>query len=268
MQKGWLNRTLGGRVIEHVPCPNPGSPVDEGAPAVGVLHTIEGSLSSGMGVFHQHFAPHFTLDAHQTLQLVPLGTMAAALENHVGGVETNAIARVQIEVAGSSKTTPWLWDEATTTAVADLVATVSKAAQIPLERPFADQMPALPWAIESFSRRHAGTWGHVAGWYGHVEVPENSHWDPGALRWSVLLDEARTFGGGLVVELGEVNPAVAPASLPAWYWIWVQWRLGEGHFKGLGPANPARRPSEVPATIPHWACVKLAGFLAGRTHAA
>ena len=179
MQNGWLNRTLGGRVIQHVPCPNPGSPVNVGAPPAGVLHTIEGSLSSGMSVFHQHFAPHFALDAHETLQLVPLGTMAAALENHVGGVETNSITRVQIEVAGDSQTSPWLWDDATTNAVADLIATVSKAAGIPLDRPFPDQMPALPWATEAFSRRHAGKWGHVAGWYGHVEVPENSHWDPG-----------------------------------------------------------------------------------------
>jgi hypothetical protein len=268
MQKGWLNRTLGGRVIQHVPCPNPGSPVDEGAPPAGVLHTIEGSLSSGMGVFHRHFAPHFALDADAILQLVPLGTMAAALENHVGGVETNSIARVQIEVAGDSRTTPWLWNDVTTTTVADLIATVSKAAGIPLERPFPDRMPPLPWAMESFSRRHAGTWGRVAGWYGHVEVPENSHWDPGALRWSTLLARARTFAGGVVVNLTDANPEAAPATLPGWYWLWVQWRLGEGHFKGLGAANPARRPSDVPATIPHWAWVKLAGFLAARTQAA
>jgi hypothetical protein len=268
MQKGWLNRTLGGRIIQHVPCPNPGSPVNEAAPAAGVLHTIEGSLSSGMSVFHQHFAPHFTLDGHETLQLVPLGTMAAALENHVGGAETNSISRVQIEVAGSSQTTPWLWDDATTTAVADLVATVSKAAGIPLTRPFADQMPPLPWATAAFARRHAGKWGHVAGWYGHVEVPENDHWDPGALRWSTLLAKAGTFGGGLVIDIGEANPDVVPTPLPDWYWLWVQWRLGEGHFKGLGSANPARRPSNVPATIPHWAWIKLAGFLAARTHAA
>ena len=46
MQKGFLKTTLGGRQIEHIPCPHPSIPVDLEAPAVGVLHTVEGSLGS------------------------------------------------------------------------------------------------------------------------------------------------------------------------------------------------------------------------------
>jgi len=52
-------------------------------------------------------------------------------------------------------------------------------------------MPPTPWATYSFRRRKDGNWGRVSGWYGHVEVPENAHWDPGALRWSVLLENAK-----------------------------------------------------------------------------
>src|SRR5881398_2986648 len=46
---------------------------DTSAPPAGVLHTIEGNLESGIGVFRQHFAPHFALDGGQIVQLLPLG---------------------------------------------------------------------------------------------------------------------------------------------------------------------------------------------------
>jgi hypothetical protein len=34
-------------------------------------------------------------------------------------------------------------------------------------------------------RRHS-KFPSVPGWYGHVEIPENSHWDWGSLRWNDL----------------------------------------------------------------------------------
>jgi hypothetical protein len=39
MKKGFLTQTVGGRKIEHIPCPHPGQPVDLGAPPVAVMHT-------------------------------------------------------------------------------------------------------------------------------------------------------------------------------------------------------------------------------------
>jgi hypothetical protein len=262
VQRGWLTKTVGGRKIERVPCPNPGQAVDMSAPPTGVLHTIEGSLESGMGVFRQHFAPHFTLDAHRILQLIPLGTIAAALENRAGGVETNLITRAQIEVAGSSNTKPWSFDEPTTNALADLLATLVHAADIPLERPFPDAMPALPWATPDFSRRHAGKWGKVAGWYGHVEVPENAHWDVGAFKWSDLMQRARNVGGDRVpAAVAHPDPEDPPKPLPDWYWKWLAWFLGEGDFKQFGPRSAAHRPQDAPERIPAWAWVKAGQFV-------
>src|SRR5262249_13410513 len=99
MQTGFLSATLGGRKIEHIPCPNPGAAVNQSAPAAGVLHTIEGSLGGGLSVFQRHFAPHFALDGRRIVQMVPLGMIGSALENRAGGVETNSLVRAQIEVA-------------------------------------------------------------------------------------------------------------------------------------------------------------------------
>lgn len=265
MQHGWLTKTIDGRTIEHVPCPNPGGAVSEGAPPTGVIHTIEGSLDSGLAVFRVHYAPHFTLDGQRIIQLVPLGTMAGALENHPGGVETNSIARAQIELAGHSSEQSWICDDATSDALADLLATLADAAGIPLERPFPDAMPAKPWATYDFSRRKAGKWGHVAGWYGHVEVPENAHWDPGAFEWSTILERANALAGTSRTSLSaRTAQDTPPKTLPAWYWRWLAWFLGEGDFKKFGPRDFGHRPKEAPERIPAWAWVKAGQFTTAR----
>jgi hypothetical protein len=255
----------GARRIEHIPCPNPGGPVDPAAPPTGVLHTIEGSLESGLGVFRQHYAPHFALERSRIVQLVPLGTMGAALENRPGGVETNSITRVQIEIGGHSSVQPWECDRQTEEALADLLATLVQAAEIPLERPFPDEMPPLPWATTSFERRKAGTWGRVPGWYGHVEVPENEHWDPGAFRWSKLIERAKALVSGEQRALSaHPQHAKPPKRLPRWYWQWLAWLLGDAKYKRYGPRNPKHRPADAPKKIPAWAWVKAGQFVTAR----
>jgi hypothetical protein len=98
--------------------------------------------------------------------------------------------------------------------LASLLAVLHTECGIPLSRPFPDAMPPGPWAVESFSRRHAGKWGKVAGWYGHIEIPENSHWDPGAYKWAELLaaakarrPSARTTDGLVGMAAGRTSSA-------------------------------------------------------------
>lgn len=175
-QNGWLSRA-GKYRVEHVPCPNPGQPVSDGGKHKGILHTVEGSFESGLNVFLQHYAPHFQVGRDRKgrvriLQLVPLGTMAAALENHSGGVETNRECRVQIEIADRSKHTPWLPDDGVTDALATLMAELRHAQAIPLHHP-----PV---------RRDPRMWEAASGWMGHIDVPENVHWDSGAIRYERL----------------------------------------------------------------------------------
>jgi hypothetical protein len=272
MKTGFLTKTIGGRRIEHLPCPHPSQPVDMSAPAVGVMHTIEGSLGSGLSVFQRHFAPHFALDSRRIVQMIPLGMIGLACENRAGGVETNLIVRAQVEVAGKSQQSPWLPDPQTTEALADLMATLNQAAEIPLTRPFGEKMPPTPWAILGFSRRNAGKWGKADGWFGHVEVPENTHWDPGALRWNKLLARARKIAGtnGTIPQARrEARATTPPTPIPNWFWTWLSWRLGEGKFKSFGAHNMAHRP-ELPFggqgqdPIPPWAWRKAAAFTAAR----
>jgi len=245
----WL-KSAGRFRVESMPMPHPGRRVDMDASRVGVMHTIEGSLESGLAVFRQHFAPHFTVGRDRNgrlrvLQHIPLGFMAAALKNLPGGVETNFEAEVQIELAGHSSTSPWLPDSGVTVALASLMATLNRTVGIPLSRPFPDRMPPLPWATSSFPRRHAGRWGLVSGWYGHVEVPENNHWDPGALRWSPLLRMARGVSAGLA-PISEAD------------WEFGRWYLGLREFAQFGPQHRPNRPRGYPAKVgPNgWRAVK------------
>lgn len=191
--KPWLTKTCDGKyAIEKLPCPHPNANVDLSSPPAGVEHTTEGGWDGSLAVFRQHFAPHFLVGPGRIAQLVPLGFMAAALENAAGGAETNRWARVQIETVGFSKQTPYSFDPKTTDALASLLATLKVEAGIPLTRPYPDALPPPPWATTHFARRRDGRWGKTPGWFGHIEIPENSHWDPGALRWAPLLTLATT----------------------------------------------------------------------------
>lgn len=176
MRKGWLSHA-GKFRVEHYPCPNPGEPVDFGAPAKGILHTTEGSLPSALAVFRRHFAPTFTVAPGRILQHVPLGTMAAALENHSGGVQTNRDCRVQIEVVGFSQKTLWLPHSSTLAPLASLMRVLVQAAGIPLRHVPVGRNPRM--------------WERTSGWLGHIDVPENSHWDPGHVDYHRLLRVAQ-----------------------------------------------------------------------------
>lgn len=190
----WLTSAFGYR-IEKIPCPHPGERIHPVYPC-GVLHTTEGSWEGSMSVFRQHYAPHFLVGKDRAgnvriAQLVPLGYMAAALENDAGGVDTNRLASVQIELVAHSSEQPWSVGADVTAALAALLAKLKQEQGIRLRRPFSDTMPPKPWATESFARRRAGFWGKFNGWFGHVEVPENAHWDPGAYKWTPLMEKAR-----------------------------------------------------------------------------
>lgn len=169
------------------------SAIDQSRPPVGVLHTTEGSWDSAISVYRSKLAtPTFQVGPRRIGQLIPLGEMAAALKNPAGGVETNRWARVQIELVGFSRQSRWTPDAGSLDALAHLIAWLEEACDIPLTRPWSGHdLGPLPWATPSYPRRRAGKWGKTSGWFGHVEVPENDHWDPGELDWPAVIRAAR-----------------------------------------------------------------------------
>jgi hypothetical protein len=181
--KPWLEKA--GRFdIEHVGgIPHFNQAVDPVAPPTGVLHTTEGSWDGSLSVFKRHYAPHFMVGPNRIAQLVQVGTIGASLVTH------NTIPLVQVEMVGFSRETPWAPDDETLEAIAALMAACHAEYGIPPLRPWTDGVFGKAYARDP--HRAEGKFGHVAGWYGHGDVPSpDSHWDPGALKWSALFDRA------------------------------------------------------------------------------
>ncbi len=171
--------------VTYIKCPARGGPVRLSKPRMAVLHTVEGGFDSGLAVFKKHFAPHFLISSSVIAQLVPIGTAGSALKAH------NVDAMVQIEMATFSKEELWLPDDPLAKRVAAVMATCCTLFNIPLTHPWKD---GGDWGkYGPNSHRSSGKWGKVPGWYGHVDVPDNLHWDPGNLQWSRLLSLAKTF---------------------------------------------------------------------------
>ena len=258
---GFLTK-VGSIRVERVPAHDFGD-VDLSKAPVGVGHTTEGSFESALQKFESVDAPHFLVGADRKgkvriCQLVALGRTAGALEHNKGTVETNRWARAQIELAGFSKKSAWLPNQDVLDAFTQLVAALRGRAGIPLHRPFPDAMiPAgIIWATTKNPRRKSGHWGTLAGWWNHLEVPGNAHWDMGAFRWTPVLKNAQS--------LVKPAPEARPTTLPSWFWPWVEWRLGEGEFKSFGAAAEKHRPKEAPRPIPDWAWKRFAKFVADR----
>ena len=173
-----------------------------------VLHTTEGHWEGSLNVFTTTGTPTFMLGWHTVTldnkkrsgpfhlaQLCPIGEMALTLVNDAGGTETNREALVQIELIGFSKKEPWLPDAQTTKVLAALMERLEEVCGIPLQR-------------AGNGSRSVALWDGKAGWFGHGEVPENSHWDPGALRWADVFKAApldpdvfwEAWSGGVVLN--------------------------------------------------------------------
>jgi hypothetical protein len=205
--KPWLDQA-GKFPISHIGgIPHFNTAVSLSTPRTGVLHTTEGGWAGSMSIFQHHYAPHFLvgLDASQgkvrIAQLVQIGTIGAALRAH------NNKAIVQIEMIGFSKTHPWLPDDETLEALASLMAVCALEYRIPLTHPWPDGNFG---AAGNNSHRSSGKYGTEPGWFGHGDCPNpDAHWDPGNLKWSVILTKAQA----IVNSLGASSPSAGPAAM-------------------------------------------------------
>jgi hypothetical protein len=183
--KPWLSYVGKHQVIKD-PKPHYNAPVVLSAPRTGVLHTTEGGWAGSEAVFKRHFSPHFMLGILDGVprieQYVPVGTIGASMKAH------NDLAIVQVECIGFSEETSWQFQPRVVDLIASLMMVCEAEYGIPLSRPWPDGVYGR--ARASDPHRHEGKFGSVAGWYGHGDVPDNDHWDPGNLQWQGLFDRA------------------------------------------------------------------------------
>lgn len=206
IDKQWINGIGDVQVERILDCKRSHVSSDLSVPAKGVLHTTEGGRAGSINVFRNvtgtpTFGAGRAEDGKLHIdQFMPIGEMSLTLENASGGTETNREARVQIEAYAFSRTTDkpkWFldvsrkeMDEANKNLIADLVYEASKAANIPLRH--------VPNKSRSVT-----TWDTQAGWYGHSEVPENHHWDPGTFDWADMFARGQRWRFQLVWKGGK-----------------------------------------------------------------
>jgi hypothetical protein len=209
-----------------------------GTPWRLVIHTTETrgmpSYNSGLYAPHITYYPRFRTFTQHTSFL----TAARALRNKSGGVQTNRNNTLQMEMicySDSSKVS------GTGLSVADLTPDQLDDIERFIDFVHTDFGIQKIWpgrqAFSSYQSNKAGfrftnsAWDEYNGVCGHQHVPENTHWDPGALCWECILDgvlqpapdepeEEETMkqgdGGEGVKRMQQALIAWDPAALPVW----------------------------------------------------
>lgn len=157
-----------------------------GAPYRVVLHTVEGmTFNPSTKLYYGHRnPPHFTLDyleaggTAQMWQHYPTTVAARALENRPGGVQTNRQNAIQIEIVWTAATINDLpgvmWD-----ALAGWLKWCRDVHGVAMYCPeFGGEEQYGLGNVYEFS---FDEWAQFDGVCGHQHVPENAHWDPGAI---------------------------------------------------------------------------------------
>lgn len=149
-----------------------------GGPFRIVHHTTEGGSASGafQAFRNNRSDPHFTVDDHAVYQHIDTGLAARALRNLGGGVQTNRLSAIQIEVVGTA-TRPK--PRGTLENVARLCRWLERTHSIPRAWPSGIPKAARNGRDPGGHNRNPTIWATKGGHYGHSQVPENIHWDPG-----------------------------------------------------------------------------------------
>ena len=148
-----------------------------GGPFKIVHHSTEGSSAAGAFAAYRdkRADPHFTVDGERVYQHIDTSTGARALRNPPGGVETNRLSALQIELvgfAGSRKNAAALAN------LARLCRWLETEHAIPRHWPNGPPRPAVNGKDPGNHNRSEVHWTSKSGHYGHCHVPENNHWDP------------------------------------------------------------------------------------------
>lgn len=143
-----------------------------------VHHTTEGGSAAGaFAAFRANKSdPHFTVDDRAIYQHIDTAQAARALRNAAGGVQTNRLSAIQIEVVGTAARPK---PRATLENVARLCRWLERTHAIPGAWPAGVPKAPVNGRDPGGHNRNASIWVARGGHYGHSQVPENTHWDPG-----------------------------------------------------------------------------------------
>jgi hypothetical protein len=155
----------------------------------GVLHTTEGTSYAGarQAYVANRSAPHFTVSfengVFKVRQHIPINRAARALRNASGGVETNRLRCIQIEIVGFAASSS-SFGSAYLDGIGRLMRWIEANTEIKRVSPPQGFASAYGQSNLRFS---GAAWLAFNGWCGHCHVSENTHWDPGLINIQYLL---------------------------------------------------------------------------------
>lgn len=155
-----------------------------GGPPRAVWHTTESGTDPDQ-FKNMRYPSHLVWQPRtgEIVQLIPATRAGRALENDDGWPQTNRMGRVniQIEVVGEAA------HPFTNTEMRGLDPILAWLDSWGIPREFPAGRPGGNEMYGPNPQRSARTWTRKAGHYGHSQVPENAHWDPGRIDITKLL---------------------------------------------------------------------------------
>lgn len=153
-----------------------------------ILHTTESQRDSATSITRfldgigatAHFVFGYDPDTRFPVvyQCAPLNHAVLTLVHPAGTPETNRARCVQIEICGRAQDSH-KWSDNYYRGLANLIAIVRRHFDVPLRARAKFKVPANRLSGPSFVT--------ATGFLGHGHVPNNEHWDPGALNIGKLL---------------------------------------------------------------------------------
>jgi hypothetical protein len=202
-------------------------------PNVLCLHTTEGtgvvSYSNGAEAPNLTGLPLISMEKLEMYQHFALNRSARALVNASGGVETNTLNVIQLELVGTcdpAHKTSWgklkagvdyiYWPDAPEWAydeLAEVIAWLHLNEGIPLTGP--DKWLPYPSSYGATSVRMSyAEWNKFSGICGHMHAPENWHGDPGSIPFGKILAKAKTIVALAKGDDTASKPTTPPVHFP------------------------------------------------------
>lgn len=201
---------------------------------VGVIHTTEGTglpdYNGGATAPNYTAVPDFRKRRLKWFVHFSDERSSRALANLPGGVETNTLNAIQVELVGTcdpATHVAWMkagrrhifWPQAPAWALRDLAAFVvdmHRRHGIKIQGPKDWTAYPASYGSSNPNRFTHEQWRNFYGWCGHQHVPENSHGDPGSLPW------ARIGNLALGMLTGSADVPAPPKRSPRWDDLWEQ----------------------------------------------
>lgn len=214
------------------------------------------ALQAARFLINQGTEAHLTLHpiTGQVVQMIPANRAARALANPAGGVQTNRMGKYNIQTEVVAMPDGYTKD-VTEAGKAALAARANWLDSLGVDRVWSGGRPPSSYAEANNGKsRSSSRWLGASAWFGHSQVPENLHWDPGACDPAVMMGMKKTTSGLVVPKVPTKAGAewYAPDTLSLSTIKALQRAVGVKADGIMGPATARATQQWLKVTVDGW----------------